>query len=80
MDMFVRNIAGGNPLQVTFDPSDEVSPRWSPKNTYLAYAADPGTGTNIYLASPLGGTPPKLLAETHVPSLERFVETELSRV
>jgi Tol biopolymer transport system component/tRNA A-37 threonylcarbamoyl transferase component Bud32 len=71
MDIFMMPTVGGDPVQLTNDPTDEVAPRWSPDFRYLAFAADPGTGANVYLIPALGGVK-RQLAETGLASLERF--------
>jgi Tol biopolymer transport system component/predicted Ser/Thr protein kinase len=71
MDIFMMPAAGGDPVQLTKNPTDEVAPRWSPDFRYLAFAADPGTGANVYVIPALGGAERKL-AETGLASLERF--------
>jgi len=74
MDIFMMPAAGGDPVQLTKNPTDEVAPRWSPDFRYLAYVTDPGEGANIYLIPALGGAERKLV-ETGVPTLEKFGQT-----
>ncbi|MFQ5723776.1 MAG: protein kinase [Terriglobia bacterium] len=70
LDIFVMATAGGEPIRLTTSPADEIVPRWSPDNRYLAFLSDRGTGTNVYLIPPLGG-PERKLVETHISWLEQ---------
>jgi Tol biopolymer transport system component len=70
MDIFVMPATGGNPVPIAETPFDETLPRWSPDNQYIAFLADQGAGSDIYLVPPLGGVPRKLV-ETNFPFLER---------
>lgn len=70
MDIFVISTSGGDPIRLTDHPADDILPRWAPDGRYLAFVSDRGPGSNIYLIPPLGGAE-RMLAETHVPLLER---------
>jgi Tol biopolymer transport system component len=50
-------------------PGDQTTPRWSPDGKYLAYFSSAEPGSFIYLVSPHGGTPRKLIA-TDIPTLD----------
>lgn len=57
--VWVRLLAGGNPLQVTHDPVDHESPRWSADSGSLFYfsPSDQPTGLGTIWETPaLGGT------------------------
>jgi Tol biopolymer transport system component len=69
-DIFVMSTGGGDPIRLTDSPADDMLPRWSPDGRYLAFLADRGTGTNVYLIPPLGG-PERKLVETNIPWLGR---------
>ena len=73
-DIFVLPTGGGDPIRLTDNPADDLTPRWSPDGRYIAFLSDRGTGTSVYLIPPLGGTERKL-AETNIPWLEGAVET-----
>jgi len=74
MKIFVMSATGGDPIRLTSGPADDLSPRWSPDGRHIAFVSDRGTGTNVYLIPPLGGAERKLV-ETHIPWLERSIET-----
>ena len=69
-DIFVKPVAGGNPVQLTHDPADDFLPRWSPDGKYLAFASDRGGTENVYLTQPLGG-PDRKLVDTALPGRGR---------
>ena len=73
MDIFAMPAAGGDPIQLTKGPADEISAHWSPDGQYLAYVADEGAGTSLYLAGQFGGGQRKL-ADTGVSALLRFID------
>ncbi len=51
--IWVKNVAGGQPLQLTFDEASAASPCWSPKGDQIVFNHRGG----IWSVSPLGGTP-----------------------
>ena len=72
-DISVRSTGGGASVDLTASPRDEVRPRWSPDNNWVAYLMDPGTGSTVYLVPPLGGEP-RELTNTEIPWLERAAD------
>ena len=57
--VWVRLLAGGNPLQVTHDDADHQSPRWSPDSSSLIYfspSQEPDGEGKIWQIPALGGT------------------------
>jgi len=64
-DIFVRATAGGDPLRRTFDPADDLHPRWSPDGQYIAFLSDRGTGASVYVVSAYKG-PERKLADTNL--------------
>jgi Tol biopolymer transport system component len=57
--IWVRLLAGGSPLQVTRDPADHQSPRWSADSSSLIYfspSTQPNGQGKIWQVSSLGGT------------------------
>ena len=68
-DIWIGTRAGGDPLRLTDDASDDLMPRWSPDGRQIAFLADRGGGTAVYLIPPLGGAQRKV-ADLGVPWLE----------
>jgi eukaryotic-like serine/threonine-protein kinase len=62
MHVWVRQVAGGEPLQVTRGVDDETYPDFSPDGTQIAFRSERDGGA-IYTVSALGGGEPKLLAK-----------------
>ncbi|HET6348362.1 MAG TPA: DPP IV N-terminal domain-containing protein, partial [Candidatus Krumholzibacteria bacterium] len=48
------------PITLVQSPADDVNPRWSPDNRWIAFASSRGGRTGIYLVPPLGGQVQKL--------------------
>ncbi len=69
MDVFVLPTGGGEPVRLTDNPADDLTPRWSPDGRWMAFVSDRGRGANVYVMPSLGG-PERRLAETHIPWLE----------
>jgi len=69
IDVVVQPVAGGDAVVRAGGPGDETTPRWSPDGKYLAYVSSLEPGTFIYLVSPHGGSPRKLI-ETNISMLE----------
>ena len=62
--LFVLLIAGGAPLQVTSDPVDHESPRWSPDSSSILYFSPAVSGTaqgSIWEVPALGGVPRRIV-------------------
>lgn len=61
--IWIRLLAGGVPFQLTHDPGDHLSPRWSPDSASLFYYTPPADGSHeavVWEISALGGTPRRL--------------------
>ncbi|NIA01740.1 MAG: protein kinase [Bacteroidia bacterium] len=69
IDVVVQPVAGGDAVVRAGGPGDETTPRWSPDGKYLAYVSSLEPGSFIYLVSPHGGSPRKLI-ETNIPMLD----------
>ena len=54
-DIWVQQISGGDPIQVTKGPGQNWMPDWSPDGKYIAYRSEEGEG-GIYITPALGGT------------------------
>jgi Tol biopolymer transport system component/DNA-binding winged helix-turn-helix (wHTH) protein len=54
-DIWVQQVSGGNPVQVTKGPGQNWEPDWSPDGKYIAYRSEEGDG-GIFVIPALGGT------------------------
>jgi eukaryotic-like serine/threonine-protein kinase len=62
--LFVQRIAGGTPLQLTRDPVDHESPRWSPNSSSILYFSPGVSGAvqgSIWEIPVLGGAPRRVV-------------------
>jgi Tol biopolymer transport system component len=62
-------VDGGEAVARAQGTGDQVSARWSPDGTLLAYVSTERPGTSIFLVPPDGGTPRELIA-TDLPALD----------
>jgi Tol biopolymer transport system component/DNA-binding winged helix-turn-helix (wHTH) protein len=53
-DIWVQQVTGGNPIQVTRAPGQNWQPDWSPDGKYIAYRSEEGDG-GIFVIPALGG-------------------------
>ena len=53
-DIWIQQISGGDPIQVTKGPGQNWMPEWSPDGKYIAYRSEEGEG-GIYITPALGG-------------------------
>jgi Tol biopolymer transport system component/DNA-binding winged helix-turn-helix (wHTH) protein len=53
-DIWIQQISGGDPIQVTKSPGQNWQPDWSPDGKYIAYRSEDGGG-GIYIIPALGG-------------------------
>ena len=54
LDIWVRQLAGGDPLRLTDDPADDYEPDFSPDGSQIAFRSE-RDGGGIYVVSSLGG-------------------------
>src|SRR5215468_8110661 len=54
-DIWVQQVSGGDPVQVTHGQSQNWQPDWSPDGKYIAYRSE-GNGGGIFIIPALGGT------------------------
>ncbi len=52
-DIWVQQVSGGDPLQITKGPGQNWMPDWSPDGKYIAYRSEEGEG-GIYITPALG--------------------------
>ena len=52
--VWIKNLAQGDPIQITFGDVPAVQPRWSPKNDQIVFGR---AGRGIWSVAPLGGPP-----------------------
>jgi DNA-binding winged helix-turn-helix (wHTH) protein/dipeptidyl aminopeptidase/acylaminoacyl peptidase len=53
-DIWIQQISGGDPIQITKGPDQNWMPDWSPDGRYIAYRSEEGEG-GIYITPALGG-------------------------
>lgn len=53
-DIWVQQVSGGDPVQVTKGPGDNWQPDWSPNGKYIAYRSEEGDG-GLFIIPALGG-------------------------
>ena len=66
LDIWVRQIGGGEPIRLTQAPVDEREPTFSPDGTMIAFRSE-REGGGIYVVSALGGPPRKIAPEGQRP-------------
>jgi eukaryotic-like serine/threonine-protein kinase len=66
LDIYVRQVGGGEPLQLTRDPADEHQPAFSPDGTTIAFRSE-REGGGIYSVSALGGPARRIALEGRNP-------------
>jgi DNA-binding winged helix-turn-helix (wHTH) protein len=53
-DIWVQQVSGGDPIQITKRPGQNIQPAWSPDGKFIAYRSEQGDG-GIYMIPALGG-------------------------
>ena len=53
-DIWLQQVSGGDPIQVTKGPGQNWQPDWSPDGRYIAYRSEESDG-GIYITPALGG-------------------------
>jgi Tol biopolymer transport system component len=59
-DIWIKQIVGGEPIQILNDQWSDYSPIWSPDEQFIAFLSDRGNSLGIWTIPTFGGTP-KLL-------------------
>ena len=57
LDLYVRDLNGGNLLRLTNDRATEASPAWSPDGKYICYVSDRSGRPRLYIIPAAGGDP-----------------------
>jgi Tol biopolymer transport system component/predicted Ser/Thr protein kinase len=66
LDIWVQQIAGGEPIRLTGDPADEREPAFSSDGSRIAFRSDREGGA-IYVVPALGGEPRLIAKDGHRP-------------
>jgi eukaryotic-like serine/threonine-protein kinase len=66
--IWIKNLAQGDPIKITSGSEPAERPRWSPKNDQILYAV---TGQGVWSVSPLGGAPRRLIEQGTNPNFSR---------
>jgi Tol biopolymer transport system component len=66
LDIYLRQVVGGEPLRLTRGPGDKHEPSFSPDGTTVAFRSEQ-QGGGIYVVPALGGTASKIVPEGHQP-------------
>jgi len=57
LDLYVRDLNGGNLRRLTNDRATEASPTWSPDSRSICYVSDRSGRPKLYIISAAGGSP-----------------------
>lgn len=60
LDIWVQQLAGGEPIRLTHGKADEYEPVFSPDGSRIAFRSE-ADGGGLYIVSALGGTPRRLV-------------------
>ena len=73
VDIYVKMVSGGPPLQITSNPLTDTDPIWSPDGQRLAFvstgAAGVDTENGYYIVAATGGDERKVAPSHHVPNM-----------
>jgi Tol biopolymer transport system component/predicted Ser/Thr protein kinase len=54
LDIWVQQVSGGDPVQITKGPGQNLQPDWSPDGKYIVYRSEDGDG-GLFIIPALGG-------------------------
>jgi Tol biopolymer transport system component len=66
--VWVKNLAEGGPLQITFGETRAQRPRWSPKGDQILFTHGVGWNQSIWSVPPLGGPPRRIVERGRNPA------------
>jgi eukaryotic-like serine/threonine-protein kinase len=66
LDIWVRQVSGGESIRLTTDPADDREPVFSPDGTKIAFRSE-REGGGIYIISALGGEARRVVRQGHRP-------------
>jgi eukaryotic-like serine/threonine-protein kinase len=66
LNIWVRQLAGGDPLRLTDDPADDYEPVFSPDGSQIAFRSE-RDGGGIYVVSVFGGQAHRIARQGHHP-------------
>jgi serine/threonine protein kinase len=66
--VWIKNLAQGDPLQITSGDLPAHRPRWSPKTDQILFSRGKGWAQDIWTVPPLGGTPRKIIERGRNPN------------
>jgi Tol biopolymer transport system component/DNA-binding winged helix-turn-helix (wHTH) protein len=58
-DIWIRQVSGGDPIQITHSPAANWQPEWSPDGKYIVYRSEEDKG-GLYVIPALGGASRKI--------------------
>lgn len=71
-DIYTVPFNGGNATRLTFDPSYESTPVWSPDGSQIAFTSDRNGSMDLYIMSATGGTEKRLTYNSGSELVEAF--------
>ena len=70
--LWVKNLAGGDPIRITSGKLNPTHPSWSPRNDQIIFAGGESLESqSIWTVPPLGGTPRRIVEFGFTPSFSR---------
>src|SRR5215813_4336462 len=66
--VWITNLSGGSPTQITYGQERAAHSRWSPKGDEIAYVRETGSGSGVWLVKAEGGEPKKIIEGGRNPS------------